>query len=237
MPQEDPDAIAPYDGSSTESEYYDEEPLESAAANTHNGNSVCNSAPQPTTGVKVEALDDDANAPPAVKSEDATATEESKPNTTTTYNKCKRCRRKLPTVSEKEQTDAQQGEIPTKHCACCCEHYPLRKFSMANRKPSRAVPRCRSCTQAPLEVLLNLRKMPEYAKAAAAEMKKLRAERKETRAKLPPFERKTMKQRYEEQFQTVRGKTARERRLAHRNEGKQERLASIRRKRVENKNK
>ncbi|GMF24474.1 unnamed protein product [Phytophthora lilii] len=71
-------------------------------------------------------------------------------------------------------------------------------------------------------------KSPEYAEAAAIELQQVKKERQEKRAKLPPFERKTPKRRYEEQFQIVGGKTARERRLAHRDAEKKKLLASRR---------
>ncbi|KAG2778021.1 hypothetical protein PC129_g8438 [Phytophthora cactorum] len=227
MPQEDLTAIAPYDdGSSTESECYDEELLE-LAASTRDENYDQNLAPDPTTVVKVEAV-------PPVKAEDAT---ETKPKAQATFKKCKRCRRKLPIVSEDEQAEVQQGKAKTKRCACCCELFPLSKFGLASRSSTRAIPRCRSCSQAPPAILQKLREIPEYADAVAAEKEMIKAGRKEKKTNLPPFERKTVKQRYEEQFQLVRGKTARERRLKHREEQKKKRLASIQHKRQENKKK
>ncbi|ETK84223.1 hypothetical protein L915_10786 [Phytophthora nicotianae] len=233
MPQHELSATAPSDdGSSTESECYDEELLE-LAASVHDENHDHNLTPDLTTGVKVEPVD----ACPPVKSENATATDEAKPKAKATYNKCNRCRRKLPIINEKDQTAVQEGKAKTKRCVCCCESFPLSKFSMANRSSTRAIPRCRSCSQAPSNILQKLREIPEYVEAVAAEKQMIKEERSKNQTKLPPFERKTMKQRYEEQFQLVGGKTARERRLAHREEEKKKRLANFQRKRRENKTK
>ncbi|KAL4146157.1 hypothetical protein PRNP1_012027 [Phytophthora ramorum] len=216
MPLEDSAAIAPYDdGSSTESECYDEELLEFATNNTP--------TPQPNvpTDVKVEIRNGDASA-------NASECEDPKVKAKPTYNRCKRCRRKLPVVSEKEKAELQQGKLRTKRCACCCEDYPLSKFGMANRTPQRAIPRCRSCSQAPPEVLHKLRSNPQYAEALAVERQTLKEQRKGKRVELPPFERKSVKQRWDEQFQLVGGKTARERRRENREAERKSRLACIR---------
>ncbi|ETM98400.1 hypothetical protein PPTG_24627 [Phytophthora nicotianae INRA-310] len=93
------------DGSSTESECYDKELLE-LAASVHDENHDHNLTPDLTTGVKVEPVD----ACPPVKSENATATDEAKPKAKATYNKCNRCRRKLPIINEKDQTALDTGD-------------------------------------------------------------------------------------------------------------------------------
>jgi hypothetical protein len=227
------DSAAQYDGgSSTESECYDEELLELAT----NASNAPIAALDPTTEVKVEptgSVETDSTALTAAKVEAEGVEDPGKPKAKSTYKQCKRCRRKLPVVSEKEKNEIQQGKLSTKCCACCGEPYPMSKFSTANRDPTRAIPRCRSCSQAPPEILHRLRKSSLYAEAAAVEMKKVQEERQKKKASLPHFERKTVKQRHEEQFQLVGGKTARERRVAKREAERQERLASIRRRRKE----
>ncbi|KAE8968157.1 hypothetical protein PR003_g29149 [Phytophthora rubi] len=229
--------IAPYDdGSSTESECYDEELLELAKEVQKTENDP-NLAPNSVVSVKVEAVEStqtssDFSSSAAVKSEDAAETK-----TKSTYNKCKRCRRKLPVVSEQEKSQVQQGKLPTKRCACCEEHFPLSKFSKSNGAPTRAIPRCRACTQAPPKIWQKLVKCPEYAEAVAAEMQQRKEENKKKRVNLPQWERKTVKQRYEEQFELRGGKTARARRLAHREEEKKKRLAAIRSKQNQSKKK
>lgn len=220
--------IAPYDdGSSTESECYDEELLELAKEVQKTENDP-NPAPNSTVSVKVEPSDSatndgDSSSSAVVKSEVA-AEIKAKP----TYNKCKRCRRKLPVVSELEKSDVQQDKLPTKRCACCEEHFPLSKFSKSNGAPTHAIPRCRACAQAPPKIWQKLVKCPEYAEAVAAEMQQRKEENKKKRVNLPQWERKTVKQRYEEQFELHGGKTTRARRLAHREEEKKKRLAAIR---------
>ncbi|KAE8963509.1 hypothetical protein PR001_g26109 [Phytophthora rubi] len=232
--------IAPYDdGSSTESECYDEELLELAKEVQKTENDP-KPAPNSAVSVKVEPSDSatndqtssDFSSSAAVKSEDAAETK-----TKPTYNKCKRCRRKLPVVSEHEKLEVQQGKLPTKRCACCEEHFPLSKFSKSNGPPTRAISRCRACAQAPPNVWQKLVKCPEYAEAVAAEMQQRKEENKKKRVNLPQWERKTVKQRYEEQFELRGGKTARARRLAHREEEKKKRLAAIRNKQNQSKKK
>lgn len=164
----------PYDdGSSTESECYDEELLE-LARETQNDENDHNVVPNLTVNVKLEAVEsvdctnsshtttklEDApvkleNATvklegAAIKVEDATAPleTEAKP----ADGKCRRCRRKLPTVSELEQADVQRGTLKTKRCACCEEYLPLKKFGKNNQSPrvrsldaSRALKPPRGC--------------------------------------------------------------------------------------------
>ncbi|KAG6615976.1 uncharacterized protein IUM83_18442 [Phytophthora cinnamomi] len=227
-----PDIFAPYDdGSSTESEPYDEELLQ-LAREAQNVEGDRNLAPNSTVDVKVEAFEsvetvETVDIPTNSSATNLKAEDTAEPKATPTDGKCERCRRKLPEVTEQESADIQQGKLRTKRCACCEQHFPLNRFSKANRGCKRAIPRCKACVEASQRVWLKLRKSPEYAEAYAAEMEKKKAENKKKRPILSPWERKTTKQRYEEQFQLVGGKTARARRLAHRIEEKKKKLASI----------